>query len=87
MSDYFQGLLECTSAAVERVWGLRAENRKDAPGLYLSENGAKLASIGIMFKSFFTSHGVAINVSNDLSTFTHIHPCGYEGSASSPSTR
>ncbi|MCR9143468.1 MAG: lipoyl(octanoyl) transferase LipB [bacterium] len=77
--EYFNGLLECTSLALDRVWGVRVVTRKDAPGLYLAEDGAKLASIGIMFKSFFTSHGVAVNVGNDLSTFAHIHPCGYAG--------
>ncbi|MEQ9363068.1 MAG: lipoyl(octanoyl) transferase LipB [Leptospirales bacterium] len=77
--EFFNGLLECTTFALNQVWGVQVDTRKDAPGLYRSGDGAKLASIGIMFKSFFTSHGVAINISNDLSTFTHIHPCGYAG--------
>lgn len=77
VSEYFNGLLEATAHSLKHVWGVQVELRKDAPGLYRTEDGAKIASIGIMFKSFFTSHGVSINISNDLSTFTHIHPCGY----------
>lgn len=75
VSKVFQDLLKITQSALEVTWGLRTEIRTDAPGLYW--NGRKLGSIGIQFKSFFTSFGLAVNVSNDLSTFRHIHPCGF----------
>jgi lipoyl(octanoyl) transferase len=40
-----------------------------------SHNG-KLASIGIAIKRWTTFHGIALNVSTDLSYFDHIIPCG-----------
>ncbi len=79
VAQYFHNLLECVSGAMLDVWSIESTARADAPGLYLPGSGAKLASIGILFKSFFTSFGVAVNVANDLSTFTLIHPCGYAG--------
>jgi lipoate-protein ligase B len=39
----------------------------------------KLASIGVHAKDWVTSHGVALNVENDLSTFGHVVPCGIDG--------
>lgn len=79
VAQYFHDLLECVSSAMAQVWSIDCTTRADAPGLYLANNGAKIASIGILFKSFFTSFGVAVNVTNDLRTFTHIHPCGFVG--------
>ena len=68
-------LLEITGEAIFAVWEIPTSNKIGAPGLYLP-NGAKLVSIGIMFKSCFTSFGLSVNISNDLSTFQHIYPCG-----------
>jgi lipoate-protein ligase B len=39
-------------------------------------NGAKIASIGIAVRHWIAYHGVALNVSNDLSFFDLIVPCG-----------
>ena len=72
---FFDGLLEVTRVALERTWEIKTLNRKEAPGLYLP-GGEKLVSIGIMFKSFFSSFGLALNLQNDLSTFQYINPCG-----------
>ena len=38
----------------------------------------KIASIGIQIKKWITSHGIAININNDLSIFDLIVPCGLE---------
>lgn len=75
VSRYFALLLEVTAEALRSTWGIHAESRPKAPGLY-TPDGLKIASIGIMFKRFFTSFGVALNVGNDLSTFRWIRPCG-----------
>lgn len=75
MGAVFADWLELTAAALRAVWDIEATNRTDAPGLY-TPAGAKLVSIGLMFKGFFTSFGLAVNVANDLATFAHIHPCG-----------
>jgi len=75
VSKYFRSLAAVTSDALFDVWAIETVYRDETPGLYL-KSGEKLASIGIQFKSFFTGHGIAINVSNDLETFRYIHPCG-----------
>lgn len=75
--DFFDILLQTTARALAVVWNVAVESRKSAPGLYRMSDGAKLVSIGIMFKSFFTSYGLAVNVDNDMQTFRHIHPCGF----------
>ncbi len=75
LSAFFQSILAAARSALARVWNIQAEMNPKAPGLYV--DGRKIASIGVQFKSFFTSHGIAVNVRNDLQTFSWIHPCGY----------
>lgn len=50
------------------------------PGVY-TENGKKIASLGLRIKNGATYHGVALNVAMDLSPFSQINPCGYAGLA------
>ncbi len=38
----------------------------------------KLASIGLACRRWVTFHGIALNVSTDLSYFGRINPCGFE---------
>ncbi len=77
VSLFFALLLEVTALAIKQVWKIPTRNDRQAPGLYHASTGAKLVSIGVMFKAFFTSHGLALNICNNLKTFTHIYPCGY----------
>ena len=55
-------------------YGLKAEFREGEPGLWV--NGSKIASFGIAVKKWVSSHGIALNVNNDLKTFDMIVPCG-----------
>lgn len=66
--------LEETLLATAAAFGLNAFRKVGAPGIYLE--GSKLASLGIAVKSGVTLHGVALNVSCDLTLFNHIVPCG-----------
>jgi len=56
--------------------GLACCTKKGFPGLWIEDR--KIASIGVQIKKWITSHGIAININNDLSIFDLIVPCGLE---------
>lgn len=58
-------------------FGIRAQCRRGAPGIYVGEK--KLGSIGIRVRRGASYHGLALNVGLDLEPFSRINPCGYEG--------
>lgn len=47
-------------------------------GVWVMKNNqpAKIAAIGIRVKKWVTYHGIAVNISTDLSKFNNIIPCG-----------
>lgn len=49
------------------------------PGVYV--NQAKICSLGLRIRQHYCYHGLALNVSMDLSPFARINPCGYENMA------
>jgi lipoate-protein ligase B len=55
--------------------GIRIAGRT---GVWLSEH-EKIASIGVAVRRWVGYHGFALNVSNTLDPFAHIHPCGIHG--------
>jgi len=57
--------------------GIRAECRKNAPGVYV--DGRKIASVGLRIRRGASYHGLAFNVNMDLEPFQRINPCGYAG--------
>jgi lipoyl(octanoyl) transferase len=69
--------LENAIIATVAQWGIHAQSKRDAPGVYV--DGKKLASIGLRIKRGCSYHGVALNVAMDLSPFKRINPCGYRG--------
>ena len=48
-----------------------------APGVYVDD--AKIAALGLKVKNGRTYHGLSLNVNMDLSAFSQINPCGYQG--------
>ncbi|MBY0474901.1 MAG: lipoyl(octanoyl) transferase LipB [Nitrosomonas sp.] len=56
---------------------INATGRIEAPGVYVGN--AKIASLGLKIKKNFCYHGIALNVSMDLTPFSYINPCGYQG--------
>ena len=42
-------------------------------------DGKKIASIGLRIRHGCSYHGIAINVTNDLTPFSYINPCGMIG--------
>jgi lipoyl(octanoyl) transferase len=51
----------------------------DPPPTLSSTPARKIASIGLHVSRGITTHGLAVNVSNDLQPFEWIVPCGIEG--------
>lgn len=65
------------------AYNLACERKAGAPGIYLSKGelqGAKIAALGLKIRgNGCTYHGVSLNVAMDLTPFSWINPCGYEG--------
>lgn len=66
--------LEQTLIDLLAGFGVSAERRPGAPGLYVK--GAKIASVGLRCQRWVSSHGTSLNVSNDLGLFDSIVSCG-----------
>ena len=72
-------IVEALEAAVIRtvsVYGIEAQGRRDAPGVYVGDK--KLAAIGLRVRRHCTYHGLAVNVNMDLTPYERINPCGFE---------
>jgi len=69
--------LERSVIDMARTFGITAECRLGAPGIYVS--GRKLGSVGIRIRRGASYHGLALNVDLDLEPFRRINPCGYQG--------
>jgi lipoyl(octanoyl) transferase len=69
--------IERAVIALLKEFGIDAYGKRDAPGVYVNE--AKIASLGLKIRNGRSYHGVALNVNMDLTPFSFINPCGYEG--------
>jgi len=69
--------LEKSVIQLAAQFGISAEARKEAPGIYVA--GKKLGSVGIRIRRHSSYHGLAVNVNLDLEPFQRINPCGYQG--------
>ena len=58
-------------------YGVAAQGRKEAPGVYVGD--AKIASLGLKIRNGYCYHGLALNVDMDLTPFSNINPCGHTG--------
>jgi lipoyl(octanoyl) transferase len=58
-------------------YGISAETRANAPGVYVGN--AKIAALGLRIRHGCCYHGLALNVEMDLKPFVAIDPCGYPG--------
>lgn len=57
-------------------YGLPAQRAEGKTGVWIGER--KVASIGIACRRWVTFHGVAFNVTTELSYFHRINPCGFD---------
>ncbi|WP_342147411.1 lipoyl(octanoyl) transferase LipB [Rickettsiella endosymbiont of Aleochara curtula] len=67
-------LLEDTIINLLATYGIKAEAKKEAPGVYV--NSAKIASIGLRIRHGYCYHGIAFNIAMNLGPFAGINPCG-----------
>jgi lipoyl(octanoyl) transferase len=72
---FLRNLEEAVIAACADVGVPDAGRAEGKTGVWRS--GRKLASIGIACRRWVTFHGLALNVTTDLSYFHRINPCGF----------
>lgn len=70
----FVEIVQHTTEAWLKNLGVNATASGEEPGLFV--DGAKVAAFGFKIERGLTSHGLAINVSNDLAGFSLIRTCG-----------
>lgn len=70
-------LLEKSIIDLLNHYGITAEAKCDAPGVYV--NNEKICSVGLRIRKGCSYHGIALNVAMDLEPFSRINPCGYSG--------
>ena len=58
-------------------FGINADRRKNAPGVYVNQD--KIGALGLRIRQGTSYHGLSLNVDMDLSPFSNIDPCGYQG--------
>ncbi len=85
LSREFVNAIEQAVIDTLAAYNLSTERHAGAPGIYVADGkhkGAKIAALGLKIRgNGCTYHGVALNVAMDLTPFTWINPCGYEGLA------
>jgi len=69
--------LENSVVSMLKQLDIEAKSRSDAPGVYVE--GRKIASLGLRVKRGACYHGLSLNVAMDLTPFSYINPCGYQG--------
>ncbi len=70
-------LVEQSVLEVLQGYGIAAELRRSAPGVYV--DGRKIAALGLRIRKGCSLHGLSFNIDMDLAPFGWISPCGYQG--------
>ncbi|MEI6665055.1 MAG: lipoyl(octanoyl) transferase LipB [Chloroflexota bacterium] len=74
VNAYIQSTIETVAR-----FGIEAECIEGRPGVWVRDAtgyASKIAAVGVRIRNGITTHGVALNVTTDLSWFDHIVPCG-----------
>ncbi len=71
---FYIDFLEKTAARALNRFGVPAGRDEKRRGVWAG--GRKIAFIGIAVKRWVTFHGVAVNINNDTTPFSGMHPCG-----------
>jgi lipoyl(octanoyl) transferase len=75
LKKYIYTLEEWLIESLQYV-GLESKRQQGKIGIWVGEQPKKIAAIGVRITKWVTWHGMALNVSNDLSPFAGIIPCG-----------
>lgn len=67
-------LLEKSVIATAKHFEINASCVSEFPGVWVQNK--KVAAVGVRIKDHVTKHGLAFNITNNLSTFESIVPCG-----------
>jgi lipoyl(octanoyl) transferase len=80
VSGYVHRLESIVVAALAEL-GIHAQTDPQAVGVWVIDGGepAKICAIGVRIRRGVSLHGLALNVSTDLTGFSHIIPCGLSG--------
>ncbi len=80
LREYIHLLEEAIIRGVS-VYGVTGSRLEGATGVWIKPGdntpARKICAIGVRASKFVTMHGFALNVSTDLSYFSHINPCGF----------
>lgn len=86
--DLIRGMARAIAEILGEDYGVSAAYDEDHPGVWVELPGGgaprKIASVGMRVSGGVTTHGVAVNLINDLTGFMLIVPCGMP---SAPMTR
>ncbi len=80
----YVGALEAWIVAALAHFGVRARAIPGATGVWVGD--AKIAAIGVRVRRWVTFHGLALNVSPDLTHYQGIRPCGLDAPVTSLAT-
>ncbi len=67
--------LEAAVIGTAAAFGISADRLDGAPGIWI-DGERKLAAVGVRVRRGVTTHGLALNVNNDLRWFDEMIPCG-----------
>ena len=76
----YMNLLESCIIELLSEYGIKGERVEDAIGIWIGKGTPyerKICAMGVKCTRFVTMHGLALNVTTDLSAFSAINPCGF----------
>ncbi len=78
LRDYIDSLEQAVIESLAQ-YGVEAQRSEGASGVWITKGAPmrKICAIGVKSSRYVTMHGLALNVSTDLSYFDYINPCGF----------
>jgi len=76
VKDFVAQVLEMGAALLDQ-FDVPARVRMDSLGIWVEDR--KIASMGVHVARYVVTHGLAVNLNNDLALFSAMTPCGLAG--------